>query len=88
MSQRTSRRAPRRIYLGIGAQLTNVVFVRPCTVVYELFPRRFYYPKKGPLAMEAGGIAFDGYTRLIDRLDEDRCSLLAFTRSRMIHGAP
>ena len=69
MSQRTSD--SRRIqylgeYLGIGAQLTNGVFVRPCTVVYELFPRRVYYPKKGPLVMEAGGIAFDGCARRID----------------------
>ena len=44
-----------------GAQLTNTVFIRPCTVVLELFPRHYYYPKKGPLVMEAGGIAYDGY---------------------------
>jgi hypothetical protein len=44
-----------------GAQLTNGVFVRPCTAVLELFARRYYYPKKGPLIMEAGGIAYDGY---------------------------
>ena len=44
-----------------GAQLTNAVFVRPCTAVLELFPRYYYYPKKGPLAMEAGGIPYDGY---------------------------
>ena len=44
-----------------GAQFTNLAFVRPCTAVLELFPRRYYYPKKGPLAMEAGGIPFDGY---------------------------
>ena len=44
-----------------GAQLTNIFFARPCTTMLELFPRGFYYPKKGPLLMEAGGIAFDGY---------------------------
>eukprot|EP00316_Scyphosphaera_apsteinii_P022907 CAMPEP_0119301942 /NCGR_PEP_ID=MMETSP1333-20130426/3634_1 /TAXON_ID=418940 /ORGANISM="Scyphosphaera apsteinii, Strain RCC1455" /LENGTH=1179 /DNA_ID=CAMNT_0007304155 /DNA_START=97 /DNA_END=3637 /DNA_ORIENTATION=- len=44
-----------------GAQLTNTVFIRPCTVVLELFPRHYYYPKNGLLVMEAGGIAYDGY---------------------------
>eukprot|EP00592_Proboscia_alata_P005695 CAMPEP_0194368850 /NCGR_PEP_ID=MMETSP0174-20130528/17083_1 /TAXON_ID=216777 /ORGANISM="Proboscia alata, Strain PI-D3" /LENGTH=379 /DNA_ID=CAMNT_0039145423 /DNA_START=128 /DNA_END=1267 /DNA_ORIENTATION=- len=44
-----------------GAQLTDLVFSRPCTTLLELFPRGFYYPKKGTLLMEAGGIAFIGY---------------------------
>jgi hypothetical protein len=44
-----------------GAQHTNGAFVRPCTAVLELYPRNYYYPKKGPLVMEAGGLAYDGY---------------------------
>lgn len=44
-----------------GAQLTNTVYVRPCTVVLELLPPKFYHPRKLALAMEAGGVAFYGY---------------------------
>jgi hypothetical protein len=44
-----------------GAQTTNAVFIRPCTVVLELLPYRFYHPKKLPLVMEVGGVAFYGY---------------------------
>ena len=44
-----------------GAQLTNAVYARPCTVVLELMPQGFYHPKKLPLLMEAGGVGFYGY---------------------------
>lgn len=44
-----------------GAQLSNSVFLRPCTVVLELLPPSFYHPRKLTLAMEAGGIGYYGY---------------------------
>ena len=44
-----------------GAQLTNAVFLRPCTVVLEILPDSFYHPKKAPLVMEVGGIHYTGY---------------------------
>jgi len=27
-----------------GAQLTNLIFARPCTVVVELYPRHYFMP--------------------------------------------
>jgi len=45
-----------------GAQLTNTVFIRPCTVVLELLPSKFYHPKKTALVMEAGGVGYYGYS--------------------------
>ena len=45
-----------------GAQLSNLLFARRCTVVLELFPRYFYVPGFYlPLALGVGGVAFAGY---------------------------
>jgi len=44
-----------------GAQLTNLVFIHPCTAVLELFPRNYYLGYFQPLVLSAGGISVDGY---------------------------
>jgi hypothetical protein len=42
-----------------GAQLTNLAFIRPCTVVVEIFPYAYYMGFFQTLVLAAEGIAFD-----------------------------
>jgi len=49
------------IVMPHGAQMTNSVFLRPCSVVLELLPRYFYSPRKGVLVLETGSIHYTGY---------------------------
>ncbi|CAJ1952000.1 unnamed protein product [Cylindrotheca closterium] len=44
-----------------GAQLTNLAFIKPCTVVAEIFPRGYYLQFFQSYVVAAGGIAFEGY---------------------------
>eukprot|EP00277_Geminigera_cryophila_P006631 CAMPEP_0179415628 /NCGR_PEP_ID=MMETSP0799-20121207/6336_1 /TAXON_ID=46947 /ORGANISM="Geminigera cryophila, Strain CCMP2564" /LENGTH=404 /DNA_ID=CAMNT_0021188385 /DNA_START=140 /DNA_END=1354 /DNA_ORIENTATION=+ len=44
-----------------GAQLTNLAFIRPCTVVAEIFPRGYYMNFFQPYVLAAGGISFEAY---------------------------
>uniref|UniRef100_A0A7S2YSK8 Glycosyltransferase 61 catalytic domain-containing protein n=1 Tax=Entomoneis paludosa TaxID=265537 RepID=A0A7S2YSK8_9STRA len=48
------------IVMPHGAQMTNSVFLRPCSVVLELLPRYFYSPRKGVLVLETGSIHYTG----------------------------
>jgi len=44
-----------------GAQLTNLAFIRPCTVVAEIFPRGYYLNFFQHYVLAAGGISFEAY---------------------------
>jgi len=44
-----------------GAQLANLAFIRPCTVVVELFPYAYYLGFFQAFALAADGISFDAY---------------------------
>lgn len=44
-----------------GAQLANLAYIRPCTVVVELFPPGFYLQFFQSLVVAAGGISYEGY---------------------------
>lgn len=44
-----------------GAQLANLAFIKPCTVVAEVFPRGYYLQFFQSYVVTAGGIAFEGY---------------------------
>jgi len=44
-----------------GAQLANLAFIRPCTVVVELFPYAYYLGFFQAFALAADGIPFDAY---------------------------
>ncbi len=44
-----------------GAKLTNLAFIRPCTVVIEIFPRGYYYQFFQSYVVAAGGLHFEGY---------------------------
>lgn len=49
------------IYSPDGAQLSNLLFIRPCTVSVEFFPRAYYLQFFQPLTVGAHGISFEGY---------------------------
>mmetsp|Transcript_12604 Transcript_12604/g.18877 ORF Transcript_12604/g.18877 Transcript_12604/m.18877 type:complete len:464 (+) Transcript_12604:85-1476(+) len=44
-----------------GAQLTNLAFIRPCTVVLELFPNQYYLSYFQKYVLSAAGIHYEGY---------------------------
>lgn len=44
-----------------GAQLTNLAFIRPCTIVLEFFPVQYYVAFFQPYVLSADAIHFDGY---------------------------
>ena len=44
-----------------GAQLTNLAFIRPCTVVLELFPTQYYLSYFQKYVLSAAGIHYEGY---------------------------
>lgn len=49
------------IYSPHGAQLSNLMYVRPCTVSVEFFPRAYYLQFFQPLAVAAHGLSYEGY---------------------------
>ena len=50
-----------------GAQLTNALFLRPCTVVLEIFPMNYYVPGYfSTLVTAVGGLTFVAYPGLPD----------------------
>jgi hypothetical protein len=49
------------IFSPHGAQLANLVYVRPCTAVVEFFPREYYVQFFTPLVVNAYGISFEAY---------------------------
>lgn len=58
-----------------GAQNSNFVFARRCTVILELYPRHYYIPGFFlPLARAAGAITFAGYPNW-SPLDDLRAAL-------------
>jgi Glycosyltransferase 61 len=50
-----------------GAQLTNAIFIRPCTVVLELYPYAYYVPFFPSLVRSAAGIPWVAYPQCYDR---------------------
>jgi hypothetical protein len=58
-----------------GAQLTNLAFIRPCTVVLELFPMGYYLGFFQPYVLSAHGVPFDGYPYDRDRLADTKISV-------------
>jgi Glycosyltransferase 61 len=70
------------IYSPHGAQLSNLVYIRPCTVVVEMFPPEYYLQFFQSLVVNAYGISYEGYpktngTKVMDTqkmLQEDRRS--------------
>ncbi|KAL3785840.1 hypothetical protein ACHAWO_013133 [Cyclotella atomus] len=44
-----------------GAQLTNLAFIKPCTVVFEFFPIQYYLAFFQPYVLSGHGISYDGY---------------------------
>lgn len=49
------------IYSPHGAQLSNLIYIRPCTVIVEFFPRAYYVQFFQPLAVSAKGISYEAY---------------------------
>ena len=49
------------IYSPHGAQLSNLMYIRPCTVSVEFFPQAYYMQFFQSLAASAHGISFEGY---------------------------
>jgi Glycosyltransferase 61 len=65
------------IYSPHGAQLANLIYIRPCTVLVEFFPRAYYVQFFQPLALSAKGISYEGYpTSTINFTDKVADSLL------------
>ena len=57
-----------------GAQNTNLVFIRPCTVVLELFNPGYYLAYFQPTVITADGISYEGsyadtFNRVFTRLE-------------------
>ena len=53
-----------------GAQLSNLAYIRPCTVVVELFPPGYYLQFFQSLVLSANGVSFEGYPAGSDRFKE------------------
>jgi Glycosyltransferase 61 len=53
-----------------GAQLANAIFIRPCTVVLELYPYAYYVPFFPSLVRSAAGIPFVAYPKCYDRYSD------------------
>jgi hypothetical protein len=49
------------IYSPHGAQLSNLLYIRPCTVTVEFFPRGYYLQFFQSLVVAALGIPFEAY---------------------------
>jgi hypothetical protein len=49
------------IYSPHGAQLSNLIYIRPCTVSVEFFPRAYYLQFFQTLALSAHGLSYEGY---------------------------
>ena len=49
------------VYSPHGAQLSNLIYIRPCTVSVEFFPLAYYLQFFQSLAVSARGISFEGY---------------------------
>ena len=49
------------IYSPHGAQLANLIYIRPCTVVVEFFPRSYYLQFFQTMVVTAHGIPLEGY---------------------------
>lgn len=69
-----------------GAQLTNLVFIKPCTVVAELFPNGYYLNFFQSYVFSAGGISFEGYedhrSKQFDTLGIQHAKLREMRRSK------
>lgn len=75
-----------------GAQLANLAFIRPCTVVLELFQKGYYLGYFQPLVLSAGGISFNGYpsdrSAVVDTSDITDVEKRAMIRSWPISASP
>jgi hypothetical protein len=49
------------IYSPHGAQLSNLVYIRPCTVVVEFFPKDYYIQFFQAFVENAYGVSYEGY---------------------------
>ena len=49
------------IYSPHGAQLSNLMFIRPCTAVVEFFPRTLYLQFFQAMVVSVRGLSFEGY---------------------------
>lgn len=64
-----------------GAQLSNLVYIRPCTVVIELFPRNYYLQFYQALVVSANGVSYDGYPVGVNKVEETRTMLAGDKRA-------
>jgi Glycosyltransferase 61 len=76
-----------------GAQLSNLAYIRPCTVVVELFPRGYYLQFFQSLVISAGGLSYEGYPTGGDRYEDTLPALVNATvrgraRSASIPASP
>jgi Glycosyltransferase 61 len=53
-----------------GAQLANLAYIRPCTMVVELFPRGYYLQFFQSLVISARGFSYEGYPTGGDRYED------------------
>jgi Glycosyltransferase 61 len=61
------------IYSPHGAQLSNLIYIRPCTVVVEFLPRYYYLQFFQAIVANARGLAYEVYPTIpngIDRVTE------------------
>jgi hypothetical protein len=68
------------IYTPHGAQLTNAIFIRPCTVVLEFFPRSYYLQFFQSMVLAAHGIPLEGYPHA-DTNDTDKVTDTFMTKT-------
>jgi Glycosyltransferase 61 len=64
-----------------GAQLANLAYIRPCTVVVELFPPGYYLQLFQSLVVAANGVSFDGYP--LDRTNRYKDAQMAKDNSTL-----
>lgn len=75
-----------------GAQLCNLVYIRPCTVVVELFPFEYYLQFFQSLVVAAHGVSFEGYPSGTDKFEDTRQAVsngnVNVARKNLIYTSP
>jgi hypothetical protein len=71
-----------------GAQLANLAFIRPCTVVVELFPYAYHLGFFQAFALAGDGISFDAYPFDASPLTDTEVRTLNRRDSKMRRGVP
>jgi Glycosyltransferase 61 len=63
------------IFSPHGAQLSNLIYIRPCTVVVEFFPRSYYLQFFQSLVVVARGLSYEAYPSDGDKLGDTNVML-------------